>query len=97
MAEIKELLFKTRLLSLTGVGGSGKTRLAEQVATDLLENFADGAWLVELAPLTEPTFVVPAVISAVGYREASGRPILDVLTNYLRHKKLLESPMTQVG
>ncbi|MCP4625529.1 MAG: adenylate/guanylate cyclase domain-containing protein [bacterium] len=89
MAEIKELFFKTRLLTLTGVGGSGKTRLAEQVATDLLENFADGVWLAELAPLTEPTFVVPAVSSALGYREASGRPILDVLTDYLRPKKLL--------
>jgi predicted ATPase/class 3 adenylate cyclase len=89
MTEIKDLLFKTRLLTLTGVGGSGKTRLAEQVATDLLENFADGVWLAELAPLTDPTFVVPAVSSAVGYREASGRPILDVLIDYLRPKKLL--------
>ena len=89
MAEIKDLLFKTRLLTLTGVGGSGKTRLAEQVGTELIEKFADGVWIAELAPLADPTFLVPAVSSAVGYREASGRPILDVLIEYLRPKKLL--------
>jgi hypothetical protein len=49
IAEIKDLLFKTRLLTLTGVGGCGKTRLAEQVGKDLLENFADGVWFAELA------------------------------------------------
>jgi hypothetical protein len=52
MAEIQDLLFKTRLLTLTG-GGSGKTRLAEQIGTDLLKKFADGVWLAELAPLAD--------------------------------------------
>jgi predicted ATPase/class 3 adenylate cyclase len=89
MAEIKDLLFKSRLLTLTGMGGSGKTRLAEQVGTDLLEKFTDGVWLAELSPLADPTFVVPAVSNAVCYREATGRPILDALIDYLRPKKLL--------
>ena len=89
MAEIKDLLVKTRLVTLTGAGGSGKTRLAQQIATDLLQKFMDGVWLAELAPLADPTFVVPTVSSALGYREATGRPILDALIDYLRPKNLL--------
>jgi predicted ATPase/class 3 adenylate cyclase len=89
MAEIKDLLFKTHLLTLTGAGGSGKTRLAEQVATELLERFADGVWLAELSPLADSTYVVPAISSAVGYREATDRPIIDALIDYLHPKKLL--------
>ena len=89
MAEIKDLLFKTHLLTLTGAGGCGKTRLAEQVATELLEKFADGVWLAELSLVADSTFVVPAVSIAVGCRETSDRPILDALIDYLHPKKLL--------
>src|SRR2546425_1091408 len=57
LAELKQLLAKTRLLTLTGSGGCGKTRLSLQVAADSLEQFADGVWLVELAPLSDPGLV----------------------------------------
>src|SRR5215469_16770679 len=57
IAEIKQLLGTTRLLTLTGSGGCGKTRLALQVAADLLEVYRDGLWLVELAALADPALV----------------------------------------
>jgi len=89
IAEIKDLLFKTQLLTLTGAGGSGKTRLAEQVATEILEKFTDGVWLVELSPLSDSTSMESAISSALGYRESSDRPIIDGLIEYLHPKKIL--------
>src|SRR5438046_641899 len=61
IAEIKRLLTQTRLLTLTGTGGCGKTRLAVQVANQLLEEYPDGVGVVELAALTDPTLVPPVV------------------------------------
>ena len=61
IAEVKRLLAGTRLLTLTGVGGCGKTRLALQVAGFLRADYPDGVWMVELAPLSEPTLVPHAV------------------------------------
>src|SRR5579872_6308033 len=61
IAEVKRLLEKTRLLTLTGSGGCGKTRLSLQVAADLLDDFSDGVWLVELASLSDPDLVPQAV------------------------------------
>jgi predicted ATPase/class 3 adenylate cyclase len=89
MAEIKRLLTETRLLTLTGAGGFGKTRLSMQVAADLLDTFADGVWLVELAPLFDPVLVPQTVASALGVREEPGHSLLAILTNYLRGKNLL--------
>jgi non-specific serine/threonine protein kinase len=89
LAELKPLLFGSRLLTLTGPGGSGKTRLALSLAADVLEQFADGVWLVELAPLVDPTLVPQKVASALGLRDEPGRPILDVVRDYLRPKTLL--------
>jgi predicted ATPase/DNA-binding SARP family transcriptional activator/class 3 adenylate cyclase len=78
-----------RLLTLTGSGGCGKTRLALQVAADLLEAYADGVWLVELAALSDPALVPQTVASALGVREESGRPLTAILTDYLRPKQVL--------
>jgi predicted ATPase/class 3 adenylate cyclase len=89
MAEVKRLLAGTRLLTLTGAGGSGKTRLALQVAADLLDDYTDGVWFVELATLTEPSLVPQRVASVLGVREQQGRPLLDTLADALRPKKLL--------
>ena len=89
LAQVKGLLAKTRLLTLTGWGGTGKTRLALQAAADLLEGFRDGVWLVELAPLSDPNLVDQAVASTVQVREEPGRPILDTLADHLRDKDLL--------
>ena len=71
--EVKSELATTRLLTLTGAGGSGKTRLALEVARDLVEAYPDGAWLVELAPLSEEALVPKAVAEALRGARASRR------------------------
>lgn len=88
-AEIKPLLAKTHLLTLTGSGGTGKTRLSLQVAADVLESFADGVWFVEFAPLSDPALVPQTVATALHVREQPGRPVLDALIDYLQTKNLL--------
>jgi predicted ATPase/DNA-binding SARP family transcriptional activator/DNA-binding CsgD family transcriptional regulator len=87
--EVKRLLAMTLLLTLTGVGGSGKTRLALRVASDLAGAYPDGAWLVELAPLSEPELVPQAVARALKVREQPNRPLLETLKEDLRAKKML--------
>jgi class 3 adenylate cyclase len=89
MAEVKALLSAARLLTLTGVGGTGKTRLALQVAADELDTFSDGTWLVELAPLSDPELVPQSVATALGVPEEVGRPRLTALTDALRARHLL--------
>ena len=89
IAEVKRLLNEKRLVTITGAGGTGKTRLSLQVATDLLEAFPNGVWLVELAPLPEPALVPQAVATALGVREQRGRSVQDALTDFLREKDLL--------
>ena len=89
MVEVKRSLSMTRLLTLSGVGGSGKTRLALEVARDLVGVYPDGAWLVELAPLSEPALVPQAVAAALGLRERPGRPVEEALEDRLRGKDLL--------
>ncbi|HLW58299.1 MAG TPA: tetratricopeptide repeat protein [bacterium] len=87
--EVKRLLTTTCLLTLTGAGGSGKTRLALQVAADLLELYPDGAWMVDLAPLSDPTLVPLAAVSALGVSEQPTRSLIETLADYLRSKSLL--------
>jgi predicted ATPase/DNA-binding SARP family transcriptional activator/DNA-binding CsgD family transcriptional regulator len=87
--EVKRLLSMTRLLALTGAGGSGKTRLALEVARDLSPAYPEGAWLVELAPLSDPDLVAQAVAQALGVREQPGRPLTDTLIDHLRAKEEL--------
>jgi predicted ATPase/class 3 adenylate cyclase len=89
MAEVRRLLGTTYLLTLTGVGGAGKTRLALQVAAEIPEEYPDGVWLVELAALSDPDYVPQAVASALGVREVPGRPLVTTLLDYLQRKKLL--------
>ncbi len=89
MTAIKGLLTTTRLLTLTGAGGSGKTRLALQVATDLLEEFEHGVWWVELAALSDPLLVPQAVASVVGVPERAGHTVTEALSDALRPKHLL--------
>jgi len=89
IAEIKRLMNTSRLLTLTGIGGSGKTRLALQVSAEVLEEFKDGVWLVELAAMSDPTFVPQTVASALRVREQAGRPVLTTLSDFLQHKHAL--------
>jgi predicted ATPase/class 3 adenylate cyclase len=89
IASIKQILSGTPLLTITGVGGTGKTRLALQVAADLLDEYPDGAWLVELAPLSEFELVPQAVGSVFGIREQPGTPLIETIGNALRTCRLL--------
>ena len=89
VTDIEALLARSRVLTLTGSGGSGKTRLGLQVAADSLAQYPDGAWFVELAPLSEPGLVAQTVASVLGLKEASGQPIIHTLTEYLKRKQLL--------
>ena len=87
--EVKARLTKTRLLTLTGAGGSGKTRLSLQVAADLLTGDGDGVWLVELAALTDPAFVPQAIAGVLGVKEEAGTPVRQTLVAALKDKCLL--------
>ncbi|HET8680139.1 MAG TPA: NB-ARC domain-containing protein, partial [bacterium] len=88
MSEVKRLLSQARLVTLLGSGGAGKTRLAIQVAADLLEAYPDGVWLVELAPITEPALVAQTVASTLELREPA-RAASEALVDFLRPKSLL--------
>jgi predicted ATPase len=87
--EVKRQLAQTRLLTLTGVGGSGKTRLALEVARDLIEAYPDGVWLVQLAPLSEEVLVPKAVAEALGVIERPGESLTDTLAEVLGSRQLL--------
>ena len=89
LAEVERLLSGTRLLTLTGSGGTGKTRLSLQAAATELENFPQGVWLVELASVMDPQIVVQIVANVLAVRETSGRTLQDALVDYLRYKTLL--------
>jgi len=87
--DIHKLFGKTRLLTLTGAGGSGKTRLSLRVATEVMPDFERGVWFVELAPLADAALIANIVMNALELRDEAGRAPLDVLTDYLCAKKLL--------
>jgi predicted ATPase len=80
---------EVRLLTLTGPGGIGKTRLGLQVAAELSDLFADGVYFVNLAPLSDPAFVVPTLAQTLDIKEIAGKPLLDLLKAYLRDKHIL--------
>ena len=78
-----------RLVTLTGPGGTGKTRLALQTAAELLDDFKDGVWFVNLAPISDPNLVAATVAQTLGIKENAGRSLLDQLKDHLREKQLL--------
>lgn len=89
LEDVKRLLKNTRLLTLMGTGGTGKTRLALETGAQLINSFRDGVWLAELALIAEPERVVEAAAAAVGAREEPDRPLRETLINFLRGKNLL--------
>jgi predicted ATPase/class 3 adenylate cyclase len=89
VARIKKLLQGPGLLTLTGAGGSGKTRLALRAAGELLDAYPDGVFLVELAPVTDPLLVPSAIAAAVGIRVEGPRSMVDALMDHLRHRETL--------
>ena len=87
--EVAGLLDRGRLVTVTGPGGAGKTRLAGQVATRVAGRFADGAWLAELAPVRDPALVPAVVAAALGVREQPGLPAAGALARVLARLQLL--------
>ena len=89
LAEIKRLLEDTRLLTLLGMGGLGKTRLSLQIAADVLENYPDGVWFVDLAPIKDPSLVPNAAAQVLGVREEPGKTLTQTLCEHVKDHKLL--------
>ena len=89
IAEVRQLLSGTSLLTLTGAGGCGKTRLSCQVGAQVLEEFPDGVWLTELASLTDPASLPQTLASTLQIREQPGRPLTETISEYLAEKSAL--------
>jgi predicted ATPase/class 3 adenylate cyclase len=92
LVQLRGLLVAHRLVTLVGIGGCGKTRLALQAAADALDVYPDGVWLVELAPLSEPSLVERQLATVLGIREATatqGRTLTDRLVDYLASRRTL--------
>jgi predicted ATPase len=91
VAAVRRLLQRTdvRLVTLSGPGGTGKTRLALQVAADLLDELTSGAYVVALASITDPALVVSTIAQTLGVQESSGRPLADSLKDLLRDRQML--------
>jgi len=89
LEQVRELLGKTRVLTLLGTGGTGKTRLAIEAGRDLMDDFPDGVWLVELATLEKDSSLADAVADALGVREEPGRPLRETLSTFLCGREML--------
>lgn len=89
LAEVKNLLKSSRLVTLAGIGGVGKTRLALRAATGSGREFPDGVWLVELSDLHDGSLLVDVVATSLGVRDESARPLRDVLGDFLGSRRLL--------
>jgi hypothetical protein len=89
LAEVGRQLERNRLLTLTGSGGCGKTRLALAVAGEVVEGFEDGVWLVELAPSVDPSLVPQVVASTLGLRDEPGRLPTEALSHHLGSRNVM--------
>ncbi len=89
MKEVRKLLSKTRLLTILGFGGGGKTRLAMHTGAEMIDEFSNGVWVTELAQVTDPAFIHLAILNSLGVKEEQGRSAEETLLNYLRDKELL--------
>jgi predicted ATPase len=89
LEDVKDTLRRSRLLTLTGPGGTGKTRLSLQVATEVQPDYRDGAFFVALGPITDPMLVPTTIAQALGLREAPGRSPIETVVEHLRDRELL--------
>ncbi|MEO6053113.1 MAG: adenylate/guanylate cyclase domain-containing protein [Chthoniobacterales bacterium] len=89
LEEVRHLLEGTHLLTLVGTGGTGKTRVALETGAALINEFRDGVWLAELAPLTDPARIPEIVANTLGVREEPERPLQETLINFLKGKTIL--------
>jgi predicted ATPase len=89
LEDVKKLLKHAHMLTLLGPGGTGKTRLSLQLAGESMSHYFDGVWFVELAPISDPLLVPRTTAIAIGLREEPQRPVIDMLCDYLREKRML--------
>lgn len=89
MDALRQVLEEARLVTLTGAGGCGKTRLAMQVAADLLDRHPEGVWWVDLASITDPALAPAAVAAALKLKEVPGRTLIDTLKDHIRPKRIM--------
>ena len=89
LQELKGLLERSRLLTLTGPGGSGKTRLGLQLAAEVAGGFPDGVYFVALAPVGNPDLVLSSIAQGIGLRDVGDRPLLDRLRSHLENARVL--------
>jgi predicted ATPase/class 3 adenylate cyclase len=89
LGEIRALLVEHHLITIVGTGGAGKTRCALQVAAEVADGYSDGVWLVELAPIGDPSLVTTAIAQALNVREAPHEPLLDTLLSSLQRRTAL--------
>lgn len=87
--DVRQTLVANRLVTLTGAGGAGKTRLAIQVAGQMATDFGDGVWYVELAPITDPDLVPVAMVGALGLADQPSRPTTETLIGFVRDRRML--------
>jgi predicted ATPase/class 3 adenylate cyclase len=87
--EVKKMLRDARLVTLHGTGGLGKTRLSLQVAADVLDEYPDGVWFIELAPITDPRLVPQSLASVLGVKEEAGHPVTEALVKFVKDRRLL--------
>jgi len=89
LKEVADLLSKSRLVTLTGAGGVGKTRLSIQVVAEVLDRFPDGVWFLDLAPLSDPALVPYTLVNLLGLRQSGEIPLTEMLINYFRTRTAL--------
>jgi predicted ATPase len=89
MTDVEKLLVDNRLVTLTGAGGAGKTRLGVEIAARIEPEFRDGVWYVDLAPITDPELVPVAVARALGLPDQPGRSTMDTLLRFVRDRQML--------
>ena len=89
LAEVTRLLAQSRLLTLLGAGGIGKSRLSLEAAAEVIEDFDDGVWFVELATLQDARLVPQAVASVIGVKETAGRPVSEALVRHFKDRRTL--------
>jgi predicted ATPase len=89
LVDLAQLLGTARLVTLTGPGGSGKTRLAIEAGRPVVDRFPDGVWIVDLSGVSDPTGVLPAIAQVLGVTETAGSSLAVALAAYLRHRQLL--------
>lgn len=89
MVEVRRLLGHARLVTVTGPPGAGKTRIAAEIAARMLGRFGDGAWFVELAPITDPRLMIPTLADALALRPATDQSLVDTVSAHLRTRHLM--------